>query len=297
MEQFFANFKRDFNAELINNTVDTIYSNTGELHNDVVLLKKIFNLIDLTSLKTEDSAVSIRKLCEKVNKFHLQFADMPNVAAVCVYPVFAPVLKANLNTDTVSKAVVSAGFPSSQTFTDIKVVETKKALEFGIDEIDIVISVGEFLDSNYEFIMEEVSMIRDTLKEGDYLKVILETGLLMQIDNIWKASLLAMEGGADFIKTSTGKISVNATPEAVFVMLKAIKSFYDETGKKVGIKVAGGISSSKAAIFYYKLVEEILGEEWLNNKLFRIGASSLANNILSDISTIENGSKTAIVYF
>lgn len=297
MEQFFANYVREFDAQKMTQTIQKVSQQAQEQVKDVELLKKIFNLIDITSLNSDDSSVSIKKFCEKVNHFQGQYTDMPNVAAICTYPVFASVLKATLICDDVKRAVVTGGFPSSQTFTDIKVAETKKAMDFKMDEVDMVISIGEFLDENYEFILEEVRMIKDALTEKAHLKVILETGLLKDVDKIWKASLLAMEGGADFIKTSTGKVAVNATPEAAYVMLNAIKSFEKENGTKVGFKVAGGVSSSESALFYYNLVKEILGDDWLNNNLFRIGASSLANNILSDLQTIETGQKSAVVYF
>ncbi|MBN2519915.1 MAG: deoxyribose-phosphate aldolase [Bacteroidales bacterium] len=297
MEQFFANFTRIFNVDQMNKLIHSINEKVDEASKDVAILKKIFSLIDLTSLNSDDSAISIKEFCKKVNHFQYKFPEMPSVAAVCVYPVFAPVLKSSLNNKNIALAVVSGGFPSSQTFTDVKVAETLKALTFGVNEIDIVISVGEFLDGNYQFILEEIKMIKDTIGSLGQLKVILETGLLKEDENIWKASLLAMEGGADFIKTSTGKVTVNATPEASYMMLNAIKSFYSETGKKVGFKVAGGISSSKSAVFYYYLVQELLGDEWLNKNLFRIGASSLANNILSDIKTIEQGIRSTVVYF
>ena len=297
MEQFFANFVRDFDTDQMNQTIQKVTSKVDEHLSDTELLKKLIGFVDLTSLNSDDSAFSIKELCEKVNHFYDHFNDVSNVAAVCVYPVFAPVLKSSLKNSKIKKAVVSGGFPSAQTFTDVKVSETQKAIGFGVDEVDMVISVGEFLDGNYEFILEEIKMVNDSMPDNIHLKVILETGLLKDVDNIWKASLLAMEGGADFIKTSTGKVAVNATSEAAYVMLKAIKSFDKETGRKIGFKAAGGISSSKSALFYYFLVNELLGEEWLNNQKFRIGASSLVNAILSDIKTIESNSKTTIVYF
>jgi deoxyribose-phosphate aldolase len=297
MEQFFANFKRDDDVQLMKNIIMELSESTDNYTRDINLLNEIFSLIDLTSLNSNDSTYTIQDICEKLNRFHVHFPSFSNVAALCVYPVFSPVLKGSLHVFGIKKVVVSGGFPSSQTFTDVKVAEAKKALSFGMDEIDIVISVGEFLDGNYEFVVEEIRMIKDMMPENAQLKVILETGLLESSENIWRASLLAMEGGADFIKTSTGKVPVNATPEAAYTMLKAIKSFNESTGIKVGIKVAGGISNSRDAIFYYLLVKEILGEGWLNNSMFRIGASSLANNILSDIKTIENNQKTEIKYF
>ena len=296
MEQFFANFKIPFTTQQLNESVALAKQQAGELIGDINVLKKIFGCIDLTSLNTSDSAFSIRGFCERVNRFPAQFPSMPQVAAVCVYPVFAPVLKVSLTAKEVKKAVVAAGFPSSQAFTDIKVMEARKSVDFGVDEIDVVISVGEFLDENYEFILEEIRMIKDAI--GDtHLKVILETGLLPDASAIWRASLLAMEGGANFIKTSTGKSPVSATPEAAYVMLNAIDSFFKVTGKKVGFKPAGGIVTPVDAAIYYALVKNILGDEWLPSDWFRIGASRLANNLLTDISSIESGSKLEVAYF
>lgn len=296
MEQFFANFKIPFSSQQLDETVAVAKQQAAEMLSDVDVLKKMFGCIDLTSLNTTDSAFSIREFCDRVNRFSAQYPSMPQVAAVCVYPVFAPVLKGSLTAQGVKKAVVAAGFPSSQAFTDIKVMEVRKAIDFGVDEVDVVISVGEFLDENYEFILEEIRMIKDAM--GDtHLKVILETGLLPDPSAIWRASLLAMEGGANFIKTSTGKSPVSATPEAALVMLNAIAAFRKVTGKKVGFKPAGGIVTPMDAAIYYALVKNILGDEWLSSDWFRIGASRLANNLLTDISSIESGSKLEVSYF
>jgi deoxyribose-phosphate aldolase len=249
-------------------------------------LKKIFSFIDLTTLNTTDSANSVQDFCDKLVAFEKDFPDMPMVGAVCVYPVFASVLKARLKNLNVNRAVVSAGFPSSQTYLDLKVLETKKALDFGANEIDIVISVGEFLEGNHEFVMEEIKRIKSEMGET-HLKVILETGALSSVENIWEASIIAMEAGADFIKTSTGKMNPAATPEAVWVMVHAIKAYHEVTGKVIGLKPAGGISTSEDALMYFKIVKDILGEEWLTSERFRIGASRLANNLLSDIAEMQ----------
>jgi deoxyribose-phosphate aldolase len=247
-------------------------------------------------LNTTDSAESIRSFTEKVNSFASDYPGIPNVAAICVFPVFTPVLSSVMKQDSVKKAVVSAGFPSSQTFTDVKKLETKRALDFGADEVDIVLSVGEFLEGNYDFVYEEIVAVKDEMK-GAHLKVILETGALKTPEKIWMASHLCMEAGAEFIKTSTGKQQPAATPEAFYVMAKAAKAFYDKTGKKTGLKAAGGISTTEDVLVYYKIVKDVLGDEWLNNELFRIGASRLANNLLSDILSIETGERQELKYF
>lgn len=252
-------------------------------------LKSIFSFIDLTTLNNTDSASLVQEFCEKLPAFKKEFPDMPMVAAVCVYPVFASVLKARLKDLDVKRATVSAGFPSSQTFLDLKVLETKKALDFGANEIDIVISVGEFLEGNYEFVMEEIKSIKSVV--GDKcLKVILETGALSTAENIWEASLIAMEAGADFIKTSTGKMKPAATPEAAWVMVHAIKAYYENTGKVIGIKAAGGISTTDDALVYYSMVKDVLGEDWLTPERFRIGASRLANNLMNDLAAFKGDS-------
>ncbi len=260
------------------------------------ILKLIFNCIDLTTLSAIDSADSVTAFVEKVNSFAVSYPEMPEVAAVCLFPVFAPVLKSVLKRSNVKKAVVSAGFPSSQTFTDVKKLETKRAIEFGANEIDIVLSVGEFLEGNYDFAYEEVVAIKDVIQDI-HLKVILETGALKTPEQIWMASLLCMEAGADFIKTSTGKMQPAATPEAFYVMARAVKEYHQKTGKKVGLKAAGGISTAEDALIYYGVVKEVLGNDWLNNNLFRIGASRLANNLLSDILSIEKGEREEVKFF
>lgn len=222
------------------------------------------------------------KFTEKVNKFDDEFPDLKNVAAICVYPNFAEVVKNTLDVDGINIACVSAGFPSSQTFIEVKIAETAMTLMEGADEIDIVISIGKFLSGDYETMCEEIQELKDTCKER-HLKVILETGALKTASNIKKASILSMYSGADFIKTSTGKQQPAATPEAAYVMCEAIKEYYEKTGNKIGFKPAGGINTVNDALIYYTIVKEILGEEWLNNKLFRLGTSRLANLLLSDI--------------
>lgn len=244
--------------------------------------KLLFNCIDLTTLKTTDSEESVLKFTEKVNEFDDKYPDLPSVAAICVYPCFAQIVSQSLEVEEVGIACVSAGFPSSQTFPEIKVAETALALKDGATEIDIVISVGKFLSGDYEGMCDEIAEIKDVCGEH-HLKVILETGALGSCSNIKKASLLAMYSGADFIKTSTGKQEPAATPEAAYVLCNAIKEYYKQTGTKIGFKPAGGINSVRDAVIYYTIVKEVLGEEWLSNKTFRLGTSRLANLLLSEI--------------
>lgn len=244
--------------------------------------KFLFNCIDLTTLNTTDSDESVMRFTEKVNRFDDEFLDLKNVAAICVYPNFAQVVKDTLEVEGINIACVSGGFPSSQTFTEVKIAETAMALADGADEIDIVIPVGAFLSGDYETMCEEIMELKETCKEH-HLKVILETGALKTASNIKKASILSMYSGADFIKTSTGKQQPAATPEAAYVMCQAIKEYYEQTGNKVGFKPAGGINTVNDALIYYTIVKEVLGKEWLSNELFRLGTSRLANLLLSEI--------------
>ena len=251
-------------------------------NNTTEVKKLIFNCLDLTTLKTEDSEESVLKFTERINELDNQYPDVKNVAAICVYPNFAKIVSQSLEVEDVNIACVSGGFPSSQTFTEVKVAETALAIADGATEIDIVIPVGKFLSGDYEGMCDEIEEIKSIC--GDrHLKVILETGTLKSTDNIWKASILAMYSGADFIKTSTGKQDPAATPEAAYVMCQAIKAYHEKTGRKVGFKPAGGINTVNDALVYYTIVKETLGEEWLNNTLFRIGTSRLANLLLNDI--------------
>ena len=251
--------------------------------NDTAEVKKfLFHCIDLTTLKCTDSEQSVMKFTEKVNEFDDKYPDLNNVAAICVYPNMAEIVNDTLEADHVNIACVSGGFPSSQTFTEVKVAETAMDLHAGADEIDIVIPVGKFLEGDYESMCDEIEELKEVC--GDkHLKVILETGALKTASNIKKASILSMYSGADFIKTSTGKENPAATPEAAYVMCNAIKEYHRETGRKIGFKPAGGINTVKDALTYYTIVKEVLGKEWLNNQLFRLGTSRLANLLLSDI--------------
>ena len=244
--------------------------------------KQLFNCIDLTTLRATDSPRSVADFTERVNQFETEHPEMPNVAAICVYPNFAQVVRAVLEVSEVDIACVSGGFPSSQTFPEVKVAETALAIEGGADEIDIVINVGDFLDGDYESVCDEIAELKEATRDGR-LKVILESGALKTAENIRNASLLAMYSGADFIKTSTGKEYPGASHFAAYVMLHAIKEYYEATGRMVGFKPAGGVRTPEDAVGYYILVKEILGDKWLTNEYFRIGASGLANNLLTAI--------------
>ena len=251
--------------------------------NDTPEVKKfLFGSIELTTLKTTDSDVSVMAFTEKVNQFDQQYPDVPHVATICVYPCFAEVVKDTLEVEGVNIACVSGSFPSSQALLEVKTVETALAIKDGADEIDMVMPVGKFLQGDYEGVSDEIQEMKAVC--GDHaLKVILETGDLVTASNIKKASILAMYAGADYIKTSTGKEKISATPEAAYVMCQAIKEYYEETGIQVGFKPAGGINSVMDAITYYTIVKEVLGEKWLTNKWLRLGTSRLANLLLSEI--------------
>lgn len=244
------------------------------------VLKQIHGFIDLTSLTSIDTKESIWKLVEKVNDFEGTRPDIPNVAAICTYPLFVETVKQALTAQEVKIAAVAGGFPSSQTFTEVKIAETAMAVMQGADEIDIVINLGYFMEENYEEIAEEIQEIKDSCRESK-LKVILETGALTTPEYIQKAAILALYSGADFIKTSTGKGYPGATPEAVYTMCQVIKKYHSITGKRIGIKVSGGVRTAEDAVSYYTIIKEVLGNDWLNKELFRIGASSLLNDLES----------------
>ncbi|MEZ4996261.1 MAG: deoxyribose-phosphate aldolase [Bacteroidales bacterium] len=246
------------------------------------LLREIFSFLDLTSLNTSDSAGTIGSFAERTALFNYSFNDIRNVAALCVYPNFVKVAREGLGSSGVKLAVVAASFPTAQTFTEVKVLETSMAVRMGADEIDIVIPVGTFLEGALDKVIDELKEIREAAGNTT-LKVILETGLLKDERNIYRASIIAMESGADFIKTSTGKSIVSATPEAAWVMCRAIRDYYNETGIMIGFKPAGGIVTPEDALIYYFIVKNMLGTKWLTPDYFRIGASRLANNILSEL--------------
>ncbi len=251
--------------------------------NDTLDVKKfLMGSIELTTLKTTDSEESVLAFTERVNQFDEAYGDLPHVATICVYPCYAKVVSETLEIDGVEIACVSGSFPSSQALIEVKVAETALAIKDGATEIDIVMPVGKFLSGDYEGVADDISELKQTC--GDKaMKVILETGCLKTASNIKKASIIAMYAGADYIKTSTGKLEPAATPEAAYVMCQAIKEYYDETGIQIGFKPAGGINSVMDALIYYTIVKEVLGEKWLTNKWFRLGTSRLANMLLSEI--------------
>ncbi|MBN2669422.1 MAG: deoxyribose-phosphate aldolase [Bacteroidales bacterium] len=277
---------RKFDLKVVQQDIKTIIDQSQDLYNSKTL-KNIFSLIDLTSLKSTDHSTSIKSMVEKVNRFSEFYPEMPSVAAICVYPNMVETVRKNLKIDDIQLAAVSAGFPSSQTFTSIKAAETEIAVEKGADEIDIVIALGAFLNKEFDFVADEISIVKSVMADA-HLKVILESGLIPDLNQVYQASMLSINAGADFIKTSTGKENPAATLEAIYAMCHAIADHYKSTGKKIGLKPAGGISNSKEAIAFYAVVKHILGEEWLNNSLFRIGASKLANDIIHAIENIEN---------
>ncbi len=281
-EAALAKYDTRLNDEEIAAKVAQLIEEKAPANHTEAVKKFLFNCIDLTTLNSTDSDTSVMRFVQNVNRFEETYPDLKNVAAICVYPYFAEVVKDTLEVEEVKIACVSAGFPSSQTFIEVKVAETAMALMEGADEIDVVISVGKFLAGDYEGMCDELQELKDTCKEH-HLKVILETGALKSAENIKKASILSMYSGADFIKTSTGKQQPAATPEAAYVMCQAIKEYYQETGNKVGFKPAGGINTVADAIVYYTVVKEVLGDEWLSNEYFRLGTSRLANLLLSDI--------------
>ena len=254
--------------------------------NDVEALQKCFNSIDLTTLNATDTLTQAKQMAEKVSNFANVYYDLPNVAAICVYPALVNTVRKNLVDKNVSIAAVTAGFPASQTFVEVKVRESVLAIENGADEVDIVISLGRFLEKDYQFVYDEIAEIKKAVG-ANRVKVILETGAIKNLQLIRIASLIAMEAGADFIKTSTGKLYDTATPEAACVMCQAIADYNAQNSRKVGIKPSGGISISSEALIYYNIIKSILGNDWLNNRLFRIGASRLANNLLTDIVGLE----------
>lgn len=269
--------------EQIAAAIKNISDKKVEKNRNKEVLKTIYGCLDLTTLKCTDNAESVLKLTEKVNEFDDKHPDLGNVAAICVYPNFASIVSQSLEAESVEVACVSGGFPSSQTFTEVKIAETALALQDGATEIDIVINVGKLLSGDYESMCDEIQELKDLCGERK-LKVILETGALKTAENIKKAAILSIYSGADFIKTSTGKESPAATPEAAYVMCSTIKEYYEKTGRKIGFKAAGGIATIDDALLYYSIVEEVLGKEWLNSKLFRIGASRLADTLADEIT-------------
>lgn len=248
--------------------------------------KFLMGSIELTTLKNTDCDRSVIKFTEKVNRFDSEYPTLPHVATICVYPCFAEAVKDTLQVEGVEIACVSGSFPSSQARIEVKIAETSLAIADGATEIDIVMPVGKFLDGDFEGVAEDISELKSACGDAA-MKVILETGCLTGAKDIKIASIIAMYAGADYIKTSTGKEKVSATPEAAYVMCKAIKEYYDETGIQIGFKPAGGINTVRDAVTYYTIVKEVLGEKWLTNKWLRLGTSRLANLLLSEILKTE----------
>lgn len=274
--------KYDFSIEQLSERVDQIIKN-GILKVDrQLMLKQILSFIDLTTLSGDDTSKKVTDLCNKAISYEDKVAGISNVAAVCVYPVFADLVSSLLSSVNVNTACVAGAFPSGQSPLPIRVMEVEDAVLNGADEIDMVISRGKLIEGNKNFIFDEVAAIKKSCGKA-HLKVILETGELKTVELIRQASELSILAGADFIKTSTGKIQPAATPEAFLIMLDTIKEYYDITGKMIGIKPAGGIAEPEEAITYYLLVSEVLGDKWLTSSYFRVGASRLADNIYNEI--------------
>lgn len=272
----------DRSLEIISENIDKVVSPE--------VLKDCFSLMDMTTLRPNDTPSSVRKFVEKINGFYKEYPDYPLPASVCVYPNFAAIVRDTRMSPELHVTTVAGCFPSSQSYLDVKLLEIRHAVENGADEIDIVLALNAFLDGDYETAGKEIAESRRVIDEAAAaagrkvcLKVILETGLLVTPERIADASFLAMENGADFIKTSTGKVEVNATPMAAYVMCSCIKAYYAKTGVKVGFKAAGGVSSAMDAVGYYSIVSSILGKEWLNKDLFRFGVSRLGNSLVSAI--------------
>lgn len=279
--QAFKKYDLNLDDEKVAKEVKNVLARKDE-NNTTEVKKFLFNCVDLTTLKTDDSEDSVMAFTEKVNKFEDEYPELGHVASICVYPNFASIVYETLGSEEVGITCVSGCFPSSQSFIEVKIAETALACKDGATEIDIVHSVGKFLVEDYETVADEIAELKETVGDRT-LKVILETGALKTASNIKKASILAMYSGADFIKTSTGKMEPAATPEAAYVMCQAIKEYYRETGIQIGFKPAGGMKTVDDALTYYTIVKEVLGEEWLTPKKFRLGTSSLANKLLSDI--------------
>ena len=276
--------------------VDRLFSRSIKNESKIDALKTVLSMIDLTTLEGKDSPGKVKQLCNKAAHLHDQFPNLPTVAAICVYPTMVPIAKKALIGTDINVASVATAFPSGMSLLEHKLEEVKMVVDAGADEVDMVISRGKFLRGEYSYVADEVAQVKEACGEA-HLKVILETGELVTLDNVRLASDIAMEAGADFIKTSTGKVSPAATPPVVLVMLEAIRDYYKQTGKKIGLKPAGGISKAKLAIQYLVMVRETLGEDWLLPDLFRFGASSLANDVLMQIVKQTTGVYQSANYF
>lgn len=274
--------KVEENDERVADAVRDILAKHFDENNNKDVWTFLFNTIDLTTLKATDSPESVARFTQNVNDFEERFPSLPNVAAICVYPNFAPVVRTVLEVSDVKVACVSGCFPSSQSYEEVKIAETSLAVANGADEIDIVLNLGYFLDKDYESVCDEISEQKEATR-GGMLKVILETGALKTARNIKLASILSLYSGADFLKTSTGKEYPGASLEAAYIMAQCIKEYYEKTGRRVGFKASGGVATTEDAVKYYTVIKAVLGEEWMNNTTFRLGASRLANNLLTSI--------------
>ena len=282
-EQALRKYNLDLNDEEVKEAVAKIIAEKVPENDTPEVKRFLMGSVELTSLNTTDSEESILRFTERVNDFEATYPDLPHVATICVYPCFAQIVSQSLEVEGVEVACVSGSFPSSQALIEVKIAETALAIKDGATEIDIVMSVGKFLSGDYETLCDEIAELKAVCGERK-MKVILETGCLKTASNIKKASLLAMYAGADYIKTSTGKLSPAATPEAAYVMCQAIKEYYDETGIQIGFKPAGGMHTVHDALVYYTIVKEGLGEKWLTNQWLRLGTSRLANLLLSEVT-------------
>ena len=279
--EVFSKYNLNVDEESVKKAVSAIRRKSAAYGNEQIM--KLIECLDYTSLKTTDSEETVMAMTETVNDFFNKNPEIPSFAAICTYPCYAETVSSTLEIDGISIACVSGGFPSSQTSTEIKIAETAMAVHDGAEEIDIVLPVGRFLSGEYEYIADEIQELKSVC--GDkILKVILETGSLGNMANVRKASVMAVYSGADFIKTSTGKEAVGATPEAFYVMCQFVKEYAETTGTKIGVKAAGGISTIEDAFLYYAIVENVLGKEWISKTLFRIGASKLAGNLISQLT-------------
>ena len=282
-EEALSKYEIDIDDNVVKENVKRIIAEKVHENDTTEVKKFLFGSIELTTLKTTDSEESVLAFTERVNDFDSAYPALPHVATICVYPCFAKTVSESLEVDGVEIACVSGSFPSSQALIEVKVAETALAVKDGATEIDIVMPVGKFLSGDYESVCDDISEMKEACGAAP-MKVILETGALKTASNIKKASILAMYSGADYIKTSTGKMEPAATPEAAYVMCQAIKEYYEQTGIQIGFKPAGGINTVMDAIIYYTIVKEILGEKWLTNKWFRLGTSRLANMLLSELT-------------
>ena len=280
----------------VNERIERFCSRSIKTASKITGLKLALSMIDLTTLEGKDTKGKVRQLCYKAMHPHDSIKDIPTVAAICVYPSYVAVAKKALEGSDIKIASVATVFPSGQSNLKVKITDTKFAVSQGADEIDMVISRGQFLSGNYQFVFDEIAAVKEACGNA-HLKVILETGELDTLDNVRRASEIAMLAGADFIKTSTGKIQPAATMQVTYVMLDAIKDFYIRTGKMIGMKPAGGISTAKIALQYLVMLNEVLGEKWMNKNYFRFGASSLVNDILMQLVKTETGSYQSPNYF